>query len=91
MTQTKSNLFYFQTCSAIEEARTTAVTGPVLNVWMMLTVSVTSTAHKDLVSPELGTITTTTTTTMEVVEVLEVVQELVQEVVAVVEEFHLLG
>ena len=57
---------------------------------MMLTVLVTSTAHKDLVSPELGTITTTTTTTMEVVEVLEVVQELVQEVAAV-EEFHLLG
>ena len=57
----------------------------------MLTVSVTSTAHKDLVSPEVGTITTTTTTTMEVVEVLEVVQELVQEVVAAVEEFLLLG
>ena len=58
---------------------------------MMLTVLVTSTVHKDPVSPGPGTTTTTTMEVVEVLEVLEVVLELGREVAAAVEEYHLLG
>jgi len=57
-----------ETSSATEEARMTAATGHVQNVWMMWIVLGTDIVHKDPASPDQGTTITTTTTIMEVLE-----------------------